>query len=91
MSTSRFLSQPESYELGALYLLIRSYDESRDVFVLSEYVFEPEHPLVLQTSDSDFVDVDDAEVSGPMLPFLCGEYGEPSELVGRVFKLSGPK
>jgi hypothetical protein len=89
-TTSKFLTAPEQYSGDHVYILIRGYDESTDLFDLCEYLFQPEHPLVLCSSDSDWFDFDDAKVSGHMLAFMCGEWGEPAELVGRVFKMPLP-
>lgn len=50
---------------------VKSYDEGTDMFTV--------------TSDPGLFDIDEVEVEGCVLPMIIGEFGEPSELVGRTF------
>ena len=71
-------------------VVIRSFEEGIDVFTLGAYGFEPEHEAQDPDYCKDAPDFDDFEVPGIVLPALIGKYGEPSELVGRVFEIKLP-
>lgn len=69
---------------------IHSYEEGSDIFNIGAWGFCPED----QEIDPDYCrsapDFDDFEMPGALLPALIGEYGEPHELVGRVFTVELP-
>lgn len=86
MSSANTVLKPT--ELARVRVL--AYDEAIDVFKLGAFGFTDEDESV----DPDYCrgapDFDDFEVPGIVLPALLGEYGEPAELIGRVFSLWGP-
>ena len=52
--------------------------------------FTPEDEAEFPVYSKAAPDFDDFEVPGIVLPALIGEYGEPSELLGRAFVVRVP-
>ena len=69
---------------------VTSYDDSADLFTLTAVGFTPEDDAEFPVYSKAAPDFDDFEVPGIVLPALIGEYGEPSELLGRVFVVQVP-
>lgn len=69
---------------------IADYEEGIDVFTITAFGFTPED----EAEDAEYArsapDFDDFQVPGLLLPALIKEYGEPSELVGKVFTITLP-
>jgi hypothetical protein len=68
---------------------IHSYCET-DVFTICAFGFTPEDVEADPEYAHAAPDFDDFKVPGILLPALIGEYGEPDELVGRVFTIELP-
>lgn len=66
------------------------YDEQIDVFKIAAFGFTDEDVAEDPEYSRDAPDFDDFEVPGAVLPHMLGEFGEPSEFVGRVFTLKSP-
>ncbi len=71
-------------------ILINSYDEQIDVFKVGAFGFVEGDEKIDPTYCRSAPDFDDFEIPGLILPALIGEYGEPDELVGRVFEITLP-
>lgn len=69
---------------------VLSYDEGLDVFKLGAFGFTPED----EVEDPDYFRVapgfSDFEIPAVLLPYLVGEFGEPSEFMGKVFEVKMP-
>lgn len=68
---------------------IQGWDDS-DLFSIGAFGFTPED----EEADPDYCrsapDFDDFDIPGILLPKLIGEFGAPSELIGRVFTVELP-
>ena len=69
---------------------IHDYDEGIDVFTIVAFGFTPEDEATDPEYARSAPDFDDFQVPGLLLPALIGEYGEPSDLVGKVFTVTLP-
>lgn len=70
---------------------VADYKEGTDIFTLTAVGFTEEDQVEFPTYSRAAPDFDDFEVPGLLLPALIGEFGEPSELLGRAFVVQLPK
>ena len=77
------------FKTSAEVIVVRvvSYDEGADTFKLSAVGFSAEDERDFPVYSRGAPDFDDFEIPGAVLPFLVGEFGEPSELVGNAYAL----
>jgi hypothetical protein len=73
-----------------IQITVQGYDEETDSFEVGVPVYEPGDAEFEQIEGcrNDQIDVDDFNMPASLLAYLVGEFGEPSELVGRNFTIT---